>query len=115
MTAIEIPVVPDATFAFEKFNLRQGDFAEASVAVRAEWSGQSVRALRIFAGAVSPMPLRAAKTETLLTGSAPAPDVVAAGAATIVEGSLPLEDNQYKVPLLINLTEQALLAASQRD
>jgi len=115
MTAIEIPIVEDATFAFEKFNLRQGDFAEASVAVRAEWTGQSVRALRIFAGAVSPMPLRAAKTEALLTGSALAPDVVAAAAATIVEGSLPLEDNQYKVPLLINLTEQALLAASQRD
>ncbi len=113
--AIEIPVSADATFAFEKFGLRQGDFAEASVAVRAEWSGRKISALRIFAGAVSPLPLRAGKAEALLTGTALEPEIVTQAAATIVEGSLPLKDNQYKVPLLINLTKQALLAASRRE
>lgn len=113
--AIEIPISADATFAFEKFGLRQGDFAEASVAVRAEWSGRKICALRIFAGAVSPLPLRAGKAEALLTGTALEPEIVTQAAATIVEGSLPLKDNQYKVPLLINLTKQALLAASRRE
>lgn len=112
--SLEIPFAPDATFAFEKFGLRQGDFAEASVAVRAEWSGREVRALRIFAGAVSPLPLRARKAEEILHATRLEPEVVAEAARTIVEGSLPLEDNQYKVPLLINLTKQALLAASKR-
>ena len=113
--AIEIPIPADTTFAFEKFGLRQGDFAEASVAVRAEWTGQKVRALRIFAGAVSPLPLRANKAEALLTGTALESEIIAQAAATIVEGSLPLDDNQYKVPLLINLTKQALLAASRHE
>lgn len=113
--AIEIPLVPDTTVAFEKFGLRQGDFAEASVAVQAQWADDVVSALRIYAGAVSPLPLRARKAETLLTGTRLEPDAVAEAAATIVEGSLPLGDNQYKVPLLINLTKQALLAASRRN
>lgn len=113
--AIEIPLAPNTTASFEKFGLRQGDFAEASVAVRAQWANDSVSTLRIFAGAVSPLPLRAAKAEALLTGTRLEPDAVAEAAATIVEGSLPLEDNQYKVPLLINLTKQALLAARRRN
>lgn len=115
ISAIEIPVPTDATFSFEKFGLRQGDFAEASVAVRAEWAGREVRALRIFAGAVSPLPLRARNAEAILTGTRLEPSIVAQAAETIVEGSLPLEDNQYKVPLLINLTKQALLAASRHE
>ncbi|MBX3513852.1 MAG: molybdopterin-dependent oxidoreductase [Xanthobacteraceae bacterium] len=113
--AIEIPLVPDTTVAFEKFGLRQGDFAEASVAVQAQWADDVVSALHIYAGAVSPLPLRARKAEALLTGTRLEPDAVAEAAATIVEGSLPLGDNQYKVPLLINLTKQALLAASRRN
>lgn len=113
--AIEIPIVPDTSSAFRKFGLRQGDFAEASVAVLAEWSDHRVRSIRIFAGAVSPLPMRAIAAEALLTGTRLEPSLVSAAAETIVEGSLPLHDNEYKVPLLINLTRQALLAASSHS
>ncbi|MCW5679970.1 MAG: molybdopterin-dependent oxidoreductase [Xanthobacteraceae bacterium] len=113
--AIEIPLISNTTASFEKFGLRQGDFAEASVAVQAQWSSSIVRSLRIFAGAVSPLPLRAEKAEALLIGTKLEENIVAQAAATIVEGSLPLHDNHYKVPLLINLTKQALLAAKQES
>lgn len=104
-----MPVVPDTTFAFEKFAVRRSDFAEASVAVRLGWTGDRIRDARISLGAVAPLPIRAKNAERKLVAMArPDPSAIADLAATIVHGSLPLNDNEHKTLLVVELAQRAI-------
>jgi len=108
---VEIPVVPNSTQTFEKFAIRKGDFAEASVAVRLLWEQDRVIDARISLGAVSPLPMRATETEAHLLRHGVSLQSVRDAARKSVYGSLPLSDNGYKTHLLAELAERAIRSA----
>jgi CO/xanthine dehydrogenase Mo-binding subunit/CO/xanthine dehydrogenase FAD-binding subunit len=104
---------------FEKYSQWEGDFAEASVAVRLEWKDESsieLRSARVAFGAVSPFPARSLAVEKALLLEPLSDESIQRAAALAVHGALPLKDNASKVVLLVNLTERAIRkAASRRD
>ncbi|MBK9605297.1 MAG: FAD binding domain-containing protein [Betaproteobacteria bacterium] len=108
---VEIPLPRESTQAFEKFAQRQGDFAEASVAVRLEWQGGRLVAARIALGAVSPFPARATASERALCGTRPDARRIRSAAEMTVHGSLPLADNAHTAHLLVALAERAIARA----
>src|SRR5690606_1905478 len=113
---IEVPLPEDATHAFEKFAIRVGDFAEASVAVRLLWQGARIRQARVSLGAVSPLPIRADACERRLLeldcqDDALCDQAIRDAAAAVVHGSLPLSKNAHKTHLLVTLAERAIGAA----
>ena len=111
---IEIPVLSLARSSFEKFAVRAGDFAEASVAVRAISSGGVVDEIRISLGAVAPKPIRARVAEGHLVRAGRIDAAVIRNAAeATLEGALPLKDNMHKAHLLANLAERAIRQALQ--
>lgn len=112
LVAVEIPhAASPATEAFEKFTQREGDFAEASVAVRIWWQGRRPADVRIAVGAVSPFPARAERAERAVLASDLSAGALRRAAETVVHGSLPLSANAWKTHLLVNLTERALCRA----
>ncbi|MGB3273502.1 MAG: molybdopterin cofactor-binding domain-containing protein [Xanthobacteraceae bacterium] len=108
---IVIPIRAGLLQRFEKFAIRQGDFAEASVALTAEMHRGTVRHLRLYAGAISPQPLHGKAAEQLLVGQRPTPSIIRAASETLIAGSLPLRNNGHKTHLLVNLAEKALTSA----
>nr|MCH9674785.1 FAD binding domain-containing protein [Gammaproteobacteria bacterium] len=111
-------VIPRATTpsseVFEKYAQWQGDFAEASVAIRLGWDGGRLSDARVAFGGVSPLPERCLGVERALLAGQTSPEGVRAAAQQAVHGALPLRDNQSKVDLLVNLTERAALRALDR-
>ena len=101
----------NATSAFEKFAIRKGDFAEASVAVRLGWNGNRIAHARLSVGAVSPFPARIAASERLLEGERPGDARIRAAAEATIHGSLPLSGNGHKTHLLVTLAERAIRRA----
>jgi CO/xanthine dehydrogenase Mo-binding subunit/CO/xanthine dehydrogenase FAD-binding subunit len=108
---VEIPLPENCTSAFEKFAIRAGDFAEASVAVRLAWEGSRLLAARVSLGAVSPLPIRADACEKQLVDAGISDANIRVAAAKVVHGSLPLKDNAHKTHLLVELAERAIRAA----
>jgi carbon-monoxide dehydrogenase medium subunit len=108
---IEIPILGNATSAFEKFAIRKGDFAEASVAVRLAWKGDRIVDARLSVGAVSPFPARIEASERLLRGARPDGARIREAAEATIHGSLPLSGNGHKTHLLVTLAERAIRRA----
>lgn len=108
---VEIPLIAHSTSAFEKFAIRKGDFAEASVAVRLTWQGGRVSDARVCVGAVSPFPARIAAAERTVCGERPSDARVRRAAEATIHGSLPLSNNRFKTHLLVTLAERALRRA----
>lgn len=108
---VEIPLRENTTAAWEKFALRQGDFAEASVAASVRWDGDRIGELRLSIGSVSPFPARVRAAERLLGGTRGEPARLREAAESTVHGSLPLSDNEHKTHLLVALAERALQRA----
>ena len=111
---IEIPVRPACTQAFEKFSLRQGDFAEASAAVLLNWQKGMLVGARVSLGGVAPLPVRARETERDLLTHWRSKSGVRNAALKSVFGSLPLSRNAHKVELTVNLVERAMATAIDR-
>lgn len=84
-------------------------FALASVAVRVELDGATVRECAVVLGGVATTPRRASAAEDALTGRALGPDSAAAAAEAAVREAQPLSRNGYKLPLVRNLVRRALL------
>lgn len=112
LVAIEIPL-PSAgrKSVFEKFALRGGDFAEVSVAASLRVFQDRISYARLCLGAVSPFPERPHVAERVLVAQRPSTELVKAAARATVRGALPTKHNQYKVDLLMALTERALVRA----
>lgn len=112
LVAVEIPKAAEARHSsFMKFAISKGHFAEASVAVSLQIKDGFIETARIALGAVSPFPERPAAAEAVLTGQRPSTDLFADAALKAVQGALPLSSNDYKVDLVVALTERALGAA----
>jgi len=108
---VDVPLQPGSLAAFEKFAIRRGDFAEASVAVRLSWDGLRIADARISLGAVSPFPVRPRAAERALIGERPGDKLIRSAAASTIHGSLPLSKNRYKTHLLVSLAERAIRRA----
>lgn len=108
---VEIPLRAQTSSAWEKFAIRQGDFAEASVAVHVRWEQGRIGELRLAVGSVSPFPARIAAAERLLLGARASEARIREAAELTVHGSLPLSRNAHKTHLLVNLAERALRRA----
>jgi xanthine dehydrogenase YagS FAD-binding subunit len=108
---LDIPILRNATAAFEKFAIRKGDFAEASVAVRLAWDGHRVAEARLSVGSVAPFPARIRASERALQGSRPGGARIREAAEMTVHGSLPLSRNGFKTHLLVTLAERAIRRA----
>ncbi len=80
-----------------------------SVAVVADIENGVWQDGRIVLGGVAPTPWRATVVEEALAGK-DVKDAVKNAAALIRNESRPLSNNNYKVPLAIAITEQAILS-----
>ncbi|MEI6113834.1 MAG: molybdopterin cofactor-binding domain-containing protein [Burkholderiales bacterium] len=114
MTRIDIPVVPSATQAYEKYAQWRGDFPEASTGVRLEWDGSRIARARISLGGVAPLPMRARHAEDALAGAHASDAALRSAAERVVAGALPLRDNIAKLDMIVAVTERALHRARDR-
>lgn len=110
VTAVEVPVLPRAArSAYRKARERASyAFATGSVAAAVEVEDGTFRDVRLAFGAVAPRPWRARTAERALRGAPAEPARFAAAAEAELEGSEPLRDNAYKIPLLRNLVTSVL-------
>jgi xanthine dehydrogenase YagS FAD-binding subunit len=111
ITAVEIPPLPFAgRSAYRKVRDRASyAFAVASVAAALDVDGGVVRGVRLAFGAVAPMPWRARRAESLLTGGPVSAEAFRGAVAAELDAATPQRDNGYKVPLLVNVATRVLL------
>lgn len=112
VTEVNVPDPPRGTISgYVKFSERQSwDFALVSVAaVLQRGEGMRIESGRVALGGVAPIPW----LEEAVTGQLTAVDldegVAKRIASTALQGSLPLEKNEYKVTLAKNLIEDLLV------
>ncbi len=85
------------------------EFAVVSAAVALDLDGGNVRDIRIAAGGVGTKPWRLQNVEAALRGRALNPDNVSRAAALSGRGARPRQHNSFKVELLANTVERAIL------
>lgn len=114
---VRAPTPPeDARGAYVKGMPRESwAFALASVAVQGTWDGPLAREINIVLGGVAPIPWRAWQAESVVRGQ-PVDGRIAreAGEAALV-GAQPLQHNGYKLDLVRQLVERAVLLASSPE
>ena len=111
ITHIQVPASNFAAHStYLKFKERESlDFALAAVAAAVDLGpNKAIRQARLVLGGVAPIPWRAPKAETFLTGKALSSGVLAEAARLALEGAKPLEKNAYKIPLTQTLVRRAL-------
>ena len=112
ITQVQVPASAFAAHStYLKFKERDSlDFALASVAAAVEvGANKSIKQARIVLGGVAPIPWRAGKAESFLTGKTLNADVLVEAARLALDGAKPLEKNAYKIPLTQTLVRRALL------
>jgi len=121
LTAMIFPGMgPRTGWAFEKFYLRKGDYALASVACTLETDAENkVKQTKIVIGSTEAVPVRARETEALLTGNILNEKLAEEAGRLAMEETEPLEDSifssaRYKKELVKTLTTRALLRAQSR-
>ncbi len=88
---------------------RSWDFALAGIALSIVFTGNQVTECRIALSGVAPVPWRSKEAEAILTGNRLNPDIVQKAAQAALKAAEPLSQNEYKIPLVNGLIEQALL------
>jgi len=87
-------------------------FALVGAGVRLTIENGVIAGARLALGGVAPIPWRAQRSEAVLVGSQPGPELFDRAAQLALEGAAPLAKNGYKVPLLKSLIRNALVSAS---
>ena len=113
VTQIHIPTPPSGSrSAFFKVSDRTAiDFALASCAVSATFSGSTVSNAKVVLGAVAEKPLRASSAEQYLSGKQLTEDVIAQAATHALSGATPLTygtGNQFRVYIAQGVVKKAL-------
>jgi CO/xanthine dehydrogenase FAD-binding subunit len=112
VTGVFLPNRRNLMTSYMKFRIRNAiDFPIASVAVALEMEGSTVRTARIVLGAAAPVPLRARRAERILEGKKPGQAEAEAAAKAAVEGTVPLQGNEYKVSVFRALVKRAIAEA----
>ena len=83
-------------------------FALVAVAAVVHMDGSRIGDARIVLGGVAPIPWRAKSAERILTESEVSEEVVTRAAEAAVQGSQPMANNGYKIPLAKALVRRAL-------
>jgi xanthine dehydrogenase YagS FAD-binding subunit len=112
LAEIRLPVPKAGTrSAYLKFKEKPSfDFALVGVAAAVSFEDGKVAQARLALSGVAPLPWRALEAEKALEGS-PLGDAAARKAADlVVENSLPLANNRYKIPLTRTMVRRALLS-----
>ena len=110
LTEIRIPLTwANAEFYFEKVRDRNvWDFPLMNVASAMKSSGDTIQNIRIAVNAVAARPLRLKMVEDAVRGK---PHNAATGEVAgklAVQGTVPLQFNAYKIPLMRNLVKRAI-------
>ncbi len=99
---------------FVKFAQRKAiDFAIASAAACYRLEDGKCRDVRVFMGAVAPMPFRAAEAEAVLEGQLLTPQLTEKAADAAVSQARPLRDNSYKIDIAKTMVYRAVLPAGE--
>ncbi len=112
LAEIRVPAPkPGNQSTYLKFKERQSfDFSLVGVAASLVLEGRKISAARLALSGVAPVPWRATEAEKVLVGS-PLDEATARKAAElVVEGSVPLLHNRYKVSLTRTMVRRALLS-----
>ncbi len=117
LTEFHIPAPASGTkSAFYKVRDRGAfDFALASAAVSAEFSGSALSSVRLVLGAVANKPLRATSAEGYLTGKTLSESVISQAADDALSGATPLTEgtgNSFRVLLAKGAVKYALRGIS---
>ena len=94
---IRIPIRPDREMRFRKVGTRQAQ-SISKVVMAVAWrdgsGGGAIvwRDVRVALGSVAPIPVRAARTEAVLEGSPPTPEVADRAAETLAAELAPIDD-----------------------
>jgi xanthine dehydrogenase YagS FAD-binding subunit len=115
LTSIRIPSTwAGSEFYFEKVRDRNvWDFPLLNVASALEISGNTIARIRLSVNGAAARPLRLAAVEAAVRGR---PRTVATGemaGAIAVRGSVPLQFNAYKIPLMRNLVKRAIIGVEE--
>ncbi|MEM7347460.1 MAG: FAD binding domain-containing protein [Chloroflexota bacterium] len=102
------PVTEKATY-FRATARARAEWATVECVVRLVMDGDTIQAAYVAVGAVGPVPLRFSKVEAALAGKPPSEETFTTAASLAAEGTKPLRDTGYKVPLMISSIEEALL------
>jgi carbon-monoxide dehydrogenase medium subunit len=123
LSRVEIPALPEgACGAYIKHSISPEDLAIAGVAVVVVLDGNnpvSARELRIGLGGVAPVPLRAFKAETALSGRALTDEAIRAAAEIAASEAEPMSDPHasadYRRKMVKVLVRRALAAAIEGE
>jgi xanthine dehydrogenase YagS FAD-binding subunit len=115
ITAIEVPVVPEARRSgYLKVRDRQSfEFALASAAVAMDIVAGTVRAARVAVGGVGTVPWRLPAVEQALVGRAVGPQLWHDAASHAADGAKPLSENGFKVELVKRTVERQLATVAR--
>jgi xanthine dehydrogenase YagS FAD-binding subunit len=110
LTAIRIPSTwADAQFYFEKVRDRNvWDFPLLNVASAMVVSSGSIERIRIAVNGAAARPLRLKSVEDAVRGKPPNAATGEMAGKLAVKGSVPLQFNAYKIPLMRNLVKRAI-------
>jgi NADPH-dependent glutamate synthase beta subunit-like oxidoreductase len=111
VTEIQVPAPRDgARQTFVKFRLREAiDFALVSVASVITAEDGVCKDARIVLGAVAPRPVRVTAAEKVLVGQRLDDTQAAAAAEAALLDALPLEKNNYKIPIAREMVQRAIV------
>jgi len=112
LAEVVVPTPPaGARSTYVKFKERPSfDFSLVGVAARLAIEKGKVAAARVALSGVAPVPWRAAAAEKALVGSALDEAAARQAAEAVVEESVPLLHNRYKIPLTRTIVRRALLS-----
>src|SRR5271163_3858102 len=110
LTAIRIPPTwAGARFYFEKVRDRNvWDFPLLNVASAMQISGDTIERIRIAVNGAAARPLRLKAVEDLVRGKPAIASTGEMAGQLAVQGSIPLQFNAYKIPLMRNLVKRAI-------
>jgi xanthine dehydrogenase YagS FAD-binding subunit len=110
LTAIRIPASwAGAQFYFEKVRDRNvWDFALLNVASAMVVSNGRIERMRIAVNGAAARPLRLKAVEDAVRGKPPSAETGAMAGKLAVQGAVPLQFNEYKIPLMRNLVKRAI-------
>ena len=110
LTEIIVPELPGNTKSgYYKFMEREAwDFAVVSVAAVLTKNGNSLRKGRIAFGGIAPIPWLDKNINNILNGLPLNDDSINKAVSQILVGADPLEQNEYKIPLVRNITRNII-------
>lgn len=117
ITEINIPALPENSREtyIKIMDRKVWSFATAAAAVRLNVAGGTVQNIRVVLGGVAPVPLRAFDSELTLRGSNLDENTVKRSAGAVITGAVPLRHNAYKLVLIRNIVEKALVKLKNSD